>query len=134
MTSTKYSRRSAREAVLQALYALEIGEESRSKVIKDILAREIRDKELDNFIIELFEVSLKNREWCENLIKSRLNNWEFERESKIFFLSKYRSFSEGGGIGISFLKFDRYMLLAKMREYGEIQVFRWPSVGPIFVD
>ena len=79
MTSTKYSRRSAREAVLQALYALEIGEESRSKVIKDILAREIRDKELNNFIIELFEVSLKNREWCENLIKSRLNNWEFER-------------------------------------------------------
>ena len=54
MTSTKYSRRSAREAVLQALYALEIGEESRSKVIKDILAREIRDKELNNFIIELF--------------------------------------------------------------------------------
>lgn len=79
MASTKYSRRSAREAVLQALYALEVGEENRSKVLKDILAREIRNEELNKFIIELFEVSLKNREWCENLIKSRLNNWEFER-------------------------------------------------------
>ncbi|MBD31022.1 MAG: transcription antitermination factor NusB [Candidatus Marinimicrobia bacterium] len=79
MTSTKYSRRSAREAVLQALYALEVGEESHSKVLKDILSREIRNEELNQFIIELFKVSLKNREWCENLIKSRLNNWEFER-------------------------------------------------------
>ena len=83
MTSTKYSRRSAREAVLQALYALEVGEENHSKVLKDILAREIRNEELNKFIIELFEVSLKNREWCENLIKSRLNNWEFERVALI---------------------------------------------------
>ena len=42
MTSTKYSRRSAREAVLQALYALEIGEESRSKVIKDIIENDAK--------------------------------------------------------------------------------------------
>jgi N utilization substance protein B len=79
MPIVKKTRRSAREAVLQALYAIEIGKEIRAKALKDILAREIRDKETKYFITQLFEVSLENRDWCEDQIKSRLNNWEFER-------------------------------------------------------
>lgn len=79
MPIVKKTRRSAREAVLQALYAIEIGKEIRAKALKDILAREIRDKETKDFITQLFEVSLENRDWCEDQIKSRLNNWEFER-------------------------------------------------------
>ena len=79
MPIVKQTRRSAREAVLQALYAIEIGKEIRAKALKDILARETRDKETKNFITQLFEVSLENRDWCEDQIKSRLNNWEFER-------------------------------------------------------
>ena len=81
MPIVKQTRRSAREAVLQALYAIEIGKEIRAKALKDILARETRDKETKNFITQLFEVSLENRDWCEDQIKSRLNNWEFEREA-----------------------------------------------------
>ena len=50
-----------------------------AKALKDILGREKRDEEINEFIVELFEISLKNRDWCENEIKSRLNNWEFER-------------------------------------------------------
>ena len=79
MPIVKQTRRSAREAVLQALYAIEIGKEIRAKALKDILVRETRDKETKNFITQLFEVSLENRDWCEDQIKSRLNNWEFER-------------------------------------------------------
>jgi len=79
MSTVKQSRRSAREAVLQALYAVEIGEEIRSKALMDILGREQRDSDIKDFIVQLFEVSLKNRDWCEEQIKSRLNNWEFKR-------------------------------------------------------
>ena len=79
MTSIKQSRRSGREAVLQALYALEVGGENQTKTLKDIIAREVRDEKINIFITELFEICLKNRDWCESQIKSRLNNWEFER-------------------------------------------------------
>ncbi len=79
MTKAKHTRRSARETVLQALYAVEVGQEHEAKALKDILGREKRDEEINEFIVELFEISLKNRDWCENEIKSRLNNWEFER-------------------------------------------------------
>lgn len=79
MSVVKQSRRSAREAVLQALYAIEIGEEIRSKALKDILRREKRDTETKDFIVNLFDVSLNNRDWCEEQIKSCLNNWEFNR-------------------------------------------------------
>ena len=79
MTKAKHTRRSARETVLQALYAVEVGQEHEAKALKDILDREKRDEEINEFIVELFEISLKNRDWCENEIKSRLNNWEFER-------------------------------------------------------
>ena len=79
MSNVKQSRRSAREAVLQALYAIEVGKETKSKALKDILKRESRNHEAKNFITELFNASLSNREWCEDQIKSRLNNWEFNR-------------------------------------------------------
>ena len=70
MSNVKQSRRSAREAVLQALYAMEVGKETKSKALKDIIKRESRDHDAKNFITELFNVSLSNREWCENQIKS----------------------------------------------------------------
>ena len=79
MPKAKHTRRSARETVLQALYAVEVGQEHEAKALKDILGREKRDEEINEFIVELFEISLKNRDWCENEIKSRQNNWEFER-------------------------------------------------------
>ena len=79
MSNVKQSRRSSREAVLQALYAIEVGKETKSKALKDILKRESRNHDAKNFITELFNTSLSNREWCEDQIKSRLNNWEFKR-------------------------------------------------------
>ena len=67
MSNVKQSRRSAREAVLQALYAIEVGKETNAKALKDTLKRESRDHDAENFITQLFDVSLANREWCEDL-------------------------------------------------------------------
>ncbi|MEE8335438.1 MAG: transcription antitermination factor NusB [Candidatus Neomarinimicrobiota bacterium] len=80
MIKTKlHPRRKAREAVLQALYALEIGHESHEKVLEDILNRQSYSKDSKSFIINLMRESLDHREWCEEQISKRLNNWEFGR-------------------------------------------------------
>ena len=34
---------------------------------------------MKNFITSLFNFSIDNKEWCEEQIKTRLNNWEFDR-------------------------------------------------------
>ena len=79
MAKANHPRRIAREAVLQALYAYEITKEKRDKVLKDIINRESYDNDMKNFITSLFNFSIDNKEWCEEQIKTRLNNWEFDR-------------------------------------------------------
>ncbi|MFQ6612145.1 MAG: transcription antitermination factor NusB [Fidelibacterota bacterium] len=74
-----HPRRQAREAVLQALYALEISEEPADKILKDILNREGREPETDQFIKQLFNQAIIHKDWCEELIIKRLNNWDFKR-------------------------------------------------------
>jgi N utilization substance protein B len=77
--NNSHPRRQGREAVLQALYAYEIAEEDRNKVLQDALGRKSFDENMRNFITNLFDVTIDNKEWCEEQIKSRLNNWEFDR-------------------------------------------------------
>ena len=79
MAKANHPRRIAREAVLQALYAYGITKEKRDKVLKDIINRESYDNDMKNFITSLFNFSIDNKEWCEEQIKTRLNNWEFDR-------------------------------------------------------
>ena len=79
MSKANHPRRNAREAVLQALYAYEITKEKRDKVLKDIINRQSYDNDMKNFITSLFNFSIDNKEWCEEQIKTRLNNWEFDR-------------------------------------------------------
>ncbi len=78
-TGKHHPRRQAREAVLQALYALEISGEPAGKILGDILEREAREPETDQFIERLFRQALEHKEWCEQLIEKRLNNWDFKR-------------------------------------------------------
>ena len=78
-TNNSHPRRQGREAVLQALYAYEIADEDRNKVLQDILDRKSYDENTCNFITNLFDSTVDNKEWCEGQIKSRLNNWEFDR-------------------------------------------------------
>ena len=79
MTKATHPRRVGREAVLQGLYALEISGEERSKILNDILGRRDYDSKMKNFITTLFDSSIDHKNWCEEQIKSRLNNWEFDR-------------------------------------------------------
>ena len=79
MSKANHPRRIAREAVLQALYAYEITKEKQDKVLKDIINRQSYDNDMKNFITSLFNFSIDNKEWCEEQIKIRLNNWEFDR-------------------------------------------------------
>jgi len=79
MSKSTHPRRIAREAVLQALYAYEITKEKRDKVLNDIINRQSYDNDMKNFITGLFNFSIDNKEWCEEQIKTRLNNWEFDR-------------------------------------------------------
>ena len=79
MIKNTHPRRIAREAVLQALYASAMTGEDSDKILKDILNRRSYESDLIKYITDLFESAIDNKEWCEDQIKSRLNNWEFDR-------------------------------------------------------
>ena len=79
MIKNTHPRRIAREAVLQALYASAMTGEDSDKILKDILNRWSYESNLIKYITDLFESAMDNKEWCEDQIKSRLNNWEFDR-------------------------------------------------------
>ena len=79
MIKNTHPRRIAREAILQALYASAMTGEDSDKILKDILNRRSYESNLIKYITDLFESAMDNKEWCEDQIKSRLNNWEFDR-------------------------------------------------------
>ena len=79
MIKNTHPRRIAREAVLQALYASAMTGEDSDKILKDIFNRRSYESNLIKYITDLFESAINNKEWCEDQIKSRLNNWEFDR-------------------------------------------------------
>ncbi|MDP6339327.1 MAG: transcription antitermination factor NusB [Candidatus Marinimicrobia bacterium] len=78
-TGNYHPRRAGREAVLQALYAYEITGEDRSKILQDALDRRPYDEKTQKFISSLFDSAMDHKDWCEEKIKKRLNNWEFDR-------------------------------------------------------
>tara|TARA_X000000950_G_scaffold133238_1_gene166074 strand:- start:7047 stop:7511 length:465 start_codon:yes stop_codon:yes gene_type:complete len=91
--SLEHPRRKSREAVMMALYALEIHENinekseksplSSTSILNDILSRRSFDIDQKKYIKSLFNLSVKNKAKCEEEIKTRLNNWEFDRVALI---------------------------------------------------
>ena len=79
MPNSKHPRRIGRETALQAIYAYEISNEDKNKILKDVLSRHSFDNDMEIFVKDLFYLSVKNKKWCEGKIIERLNNWEFER-------------------------------------------------------
>ena len=79
MSQSNHPRRVGRETVLQAMYAYEILNEDKDKILKDILSRHSFDNKMELFITDLFSSAINNKKWCEEKIIERLNNWEFER-------------------------------------------------------
>lgn len=72
------TRRVIRIKVLQALYAFEIAKDPIEKVKKDILS-DLEDKEKYKFASDLIDNVLKNEIKLDEMIKVKIENWEFER-------------------------------------------------------
>ena len=92
-SSVEHPRRKSREAAMMALYALEIHNNVNEKsemdlipsalILDDILSRKSFDVNQKEYIESLFNLSVKNKIKCEEEIRSRLNNWEFDRVALI---------------------------------------------------
>ncbi len=72
------TRRVLRIKVLQALYAYEIAKDPIEKVKKDLLS-DLEDKEKYKFASDLIDSVLKDVKNLDETIKSKIENWEFER-------------------------------------------------------
>lgn len=72
------TRRVLRIKVLQALYAYEIARDPIEKVKKDLLS-DLEDKEKYKFASDLIDSVLKDVKKLDETIKSKIENWEFER-------------------------------------------------------
>ena len=81
--SSLHPRRNAREGVLEALFALEFSEEKPKVVLNRVLDSNPARKKSFEFIEILFFCVIKNEIWADDLIKSHLQNWEFERVAQV---------------------------------------------------
>ena len=77
------NRRLARELVLQALYAYEFTKDAPAKILQDLKRYNIVEKEMENYIFELFTKAIKYQDWSKKEVISRLKNWDYKRVALI---------------------------------------------------
>ena len=70
--TNKQQRKKAREAVLQALYAIHLSSEDQEKVLSDINERYNFDALTKEFVDELFKNTINNREILDTKIETAL--------------------------------------------------------------
>ena len=73
------SRRSARELVLRALYAIELSGRNAVEILKDPLIIKKIGGPLFEFSKELLEKTYSNHQEFDSYIKIKALNWEFDR-------------------------------------------------------
>jgi len=83
INSKIHPRRVARESVLQALYAQQFSEDEPAIVLNRIMALYPEKKKNSKFISSLFQCVLDHVDWANDMIKSHLQNWEFDRVAQI---------------------------------------------------
>ena len=76
--STTHPRRKAREATMQALYALEINNEFPQDVL-ELCDDSFNNSENDIYTRELFNCVVEKQSWADDLISQCLENWEYGR-------------------------------------------------------
>ena len=76
--NTVHPRRKAREATMQALYALEINNEFPQDVL-ELCDNSFNNSENDVYTIELFNCVVEKKSWADDLISQCLENWEYGR-------------------------------------------------------
>ena len=83
INSKIHPRRIARESVLQALYAQQFSEDEPAIVLNRIMALYPEKKKNFKFISSLFQCVLDHVDWANDMIKSYLQIWEFDRVAQI---------------------------------------------------
>jgi N utilization substance protein B len=81
--SNLHSRRNAREGVLEALFAQQFSEEKPEMVLDRILESNPNRRNNSDFIHLLFFCVMENVNWADDLIRSHLQNWEFDRVAQV---------------------------------------------------
>ncbi|MGY8763516.1 MAG: transcription antitermination factor NusB [Fidelibacterota bacterium] len=83
INSKIHPRRVARESVLQALYAQQFSEDEPAIILNRIMTLYPEKKKNFKFILSLFQCVLDHVDWANDMIKSHLQNWEFDRVAQI---------------------------------------------------
>ena len=83
INSKIHPRRIARESVLQALYAQQFSDDEPAIVLNRIMALYPEKKKNSEFISSLYQCVLDHLDWANEMIKSHLQNWEFDRVAQI---------------------------------------------------
>ncbi|WP_372635804.1 transcription antitermination factor NusB [Fodinibius sp.] len=76
-------RREARKAVLQALYANEIGKGQWTQIIQSVLKPKLSDTDTFKFAERLFLKVVNNQEAVDEVIQTHINNWSIDRLNTI---------------------------------------------------
>lgn len=76
--NTTHPRRRAREATMQALYALEINNGFPQDVL-ELCDDSFNNSENDIYTKELFNCVVEKKSWADDLISQCLENWEYGR-------------------------------------------------------
>ena len=83
INSKIHPRRIAWEGVLQYLYPKHFSEKEPAIVLNRIMALYPEKKKNSKFISSLFQCVLDHVDWANDMIKSHLQNWEFDRVAQI---------------------------------------------------
>lgn len=107
-------RREAREAVLQALYANELGQGKWSNIVKTIIKPRVGDdKEIFKFADHLFLKIVNNQDEVDEIIKKHIKNWRIDRLNTVDRLVLRMAITE-------FLFFDQIPTKVTMNEAIEV--------------
>lgn len=79
MTEGKHPRHIGRVAVFQALYSLNISDEDKEKVIRDVQERYNFDSDTRKYVTSLFVKSIENEKFIIETASKYLENWEWSR-------------------------------------------------------
>ena len=78
-TKRSLNRHTAREKVLQALYAIEISKEKPENVFNYIFENEERESDDFRFAQKLFNLTIENSDLYLKTISEKLQNWDINR-------------------------------------------------------
>jgi N utilization substance protein B len=81
--SRSVRRRIIREKVMQALYAHEISKDPPEHVIKHVLAGIEENKDAHAFAKQLVLATIRHKTDIDNVIRTKVANWEFDRIAMI---------------------------------------------------